>query len=165
MSKLIILMGAPGSGKSTWAKAHKGEYDTYVSRDDIRFSLVPEDEEYFSREDDVWKLFIYEIDMALFRGKTVWADATHLNVKSRLKLLYNLHQKPDEIEIVYVKTPIEEALARNENRRDTRSYVPRCAIRRMHDSIIEPEFHEGKFTYNKIYIVEPNKPIQIKEEM
>lgn len=166
MSKLIMMMGCPGVGKTTWAKAHKGEYDTYVSRDDIRFSIVSENEEYFSQEDTVWQVFIYQITMALSRGKTVWADATHLNKRSRLKFLHAVYKyiTPDEIEIVYVKAPISVALEQNEKRKGTRSYVPQSAIENMWYSIQEPEFREDKFRYNKIYIVEPNKPIQIKEE-
>jgi predicted kinase len=141
-----------------------GEFDTYVSRDEIRFSLVPEGEEYFSREDEVWKIFLYKISIALRNDKTVWADATHLNKKSRLKLLHNLHVEADEIEVVWIKTSLENALAQNELRSGTRTWVPCSAIERMFNALEEPEFHEGKFTYNKIYIIEPNKPIVIKEE-
>ena len=49
MGNLIMMMGCPGVGKSTFVKEHCPEHiDTYVSRDDIRFSIVREDEEYFS---------------------------------------------------------------------------------------------------------------------
>ena len=50
MGKLFILMGAPGSGKSTWVKNHMTLNDSYISRDDVRFSMVPEGDEYFSKE-------------------------------------------------------------------------------------------------------------------
>lgn len=164
MSKLIMMMGCPGAGKSTWAKEHVTIFDDYISRDEIRFALVSPNEEYFSKEDEVWKSFIRQIDMALKRGGTVWADATHLSMRSRLKLLNALKVKPDEIEIVYINAPLETALRQNEMREGTRAYVPPKSIENMWRAIQEPEFHEGQYTYKTIYIVEPNKPIEIKKE-
>ena len=63
MSKLIMMVGAPGSGKSTFAKTMAEEYKNMVivSRDEIRYSIVKEDEEYFSREDDVIAEYYYTI--------------------------------------------------------------------------------------------------------
>ena len=42
MSTLVLMMGLPGAGKSTWAKTSMGDNDIYISRDEIRFSLVDE---------------------------------------------------------------------------------------------------------------------------
>jgi predicted kinase len=128
---------------------------------------VKENEEYFSKEKEVFEVYVAEIECALRKGYTVWADATHLNLASRLKLLRALKIKPDVIDIMWVKTPLEVALERNEMRKGTRAYVPESAIRRMYGSIQEPNFYEGEFEYNTIYIKEPGVPIQIyhqKEE-
>ena len=165
MSKLIIMMGCPGSGKSTLAKNYMNPTtEKYVSRDDIRFSMVREDEEYFAKEKEVFNLFVAEIEAGLRKDMTVWADATHLNKKSRLKLLHALYVQPDEIEIMFVDTPLDEALKRNMNREGTRSFVPESAIIRMYNSIEMPEFHEGKFTYDVIYIKRPNQKLVVKME-
>lgn len=165
MSKLIIMCGIPGSGKSTWAKAHMSPvFDEYVSRDEIRFRLVTEGEPYFSREDDVFKIFCQRIDMGLRSGATVWADATHLNMKSRLKLLYNLKYKPTEIEIVWMNTDYETAIERNEKRAGTRSYVPPEVIKNMLYSMAPPEFKEDKFVYKTIYEITPNQEVVVRKE-
>ena len=51
--KMFVMCGEAGSGKSTWIQnnLHTFEgYTTVVSRDMIRFLLVHEGEDYFSRE-------------------------------------------------------------------------------------------------------------------
>ena len=79
MANLFIMMGAPGAGKSTFIKNLKGESGIPISRDNIRFSMVKEDEPYFSKEKEVYKEFIRLINEHLSRNRDVIADATHLN--------------------------------------------------------------------------------------
>ena len=51
---LYILSGCPASGKSTFGKKmSKITGIPIVSRDEIRFSLLKDDEDYFSHEEDV----------------------------------------------------------------------------------------------------------------
>ena len=50
MSRLIMMCGIPGSGKSTWIQNCKGFIGNdvvVVSRDAIRFSMLKEGEDYF----------------------------------------------------------------------------------------------------------------------
>lgn len=163
MNKLYMLMGPPGSGKTTWIHNHLDEHTVWVSRDDVRFSMVAEDEEYFSKEKEVFKEYVRRINNALENGYNVFADATHLNKASRNKLLTAINPELNiEIDVIWIKTPLEDCISQNDNRKGTRSFVPRSAIRRMYYQIEAPKFKEG---IKKIYIVEPNKPIEIKEEI
>ena len=52
---LFLLVGPPASGKSTFLAKMMPmlENARCISRDDIRFALVAEDEPYFCREDEV----------------------------------------------------------------------------------------------------------------
>jgi predicted kinase len=160
--KLFILMGTPGSGKSTWASQHMNkDTDIIISRDTVRFSMVAEDEEYFSKEKAVFKEFLAQINTALENGTNVFADATHLNKASRNKLLRGITVTPAETSVVWVKTPVSQCITQNSNREGTRAFVPLSVIRRMNNQIETPEFEEG---LDKIYIIEPNKPIIIKEK-
>ena len=84
-SKLYLMMGIPGSGKSTYLKTRFIERLRVISRDEIRFSMVKEDEEYFSKEKEVYAEFISQIKEALKFEAEVFADATHLNETSRAK--------------------------------------------------------------------------------
>lgn len=154
MAKLYVMVGCPGSGKSTWCQNYATPADRHVSRDDIRFALVEEDEEYFSREKEVFRSFAEQINFYLESGYNVFADATHLNKASRNKLLRAIPAKVDEIDAVYIKTPLWKALEQNEKRKGTRSYVPKSVIRRMNCQIEQPTFEEG---FSKIYIVEGEK--------
>lgn len=90
---LYMLCGIPASGKTTWAtnfiKEHRGEQNiSYISRDSIRFELVDPQEEYFSHEDEVFHIFSSTIAENLYTNFDVIADATHLNKKSRAKLIH-----------------------------------------------------------------------------
>lgn len=166
MSKLILMCGVPGSGKSTYAKAMMQEGDVYVSRDEIRFSMVEENEPYFSREDEVFETFISTIVMNLRDGKTVWADATHLNRKSRLKVLHEIEMylMPHEIQILFMKTPLEVCIERNENRKGTRAYVPQEVIHNMYRALSCPHYYEIPVGYSKIWVKEPNTAIYTLNE-
>ena len=138
MPILYILCGASGSGKSTWARNFMNDYVKsgkdiqYVSRDNIRMSIVKEEEDYFSHEKEVFKLFVYSIYDGLKNGWDTVADATHLNMFSRCKLIQALDMYIKEYEIVYVvfHTDVDTCLARNSNR-SGRANVPETVIRNM----------------------------------
>lgn len=160
MSNLWILCGIPGSGKSTWARTHMDKISDdvkYVSRDEIRFSIVKEDEEYFSKENEVFRKFIEEIKDGLINHKDTIADATHLNKASRNKLLRSLGSilKDCKVNTMVVNASLETALERNENRKDTRAYVPPNVIKRMKSQFECPSEEEG---FDKIIFYDETNP-------
>ena len=62
MGNLYLMCGIPGSGKSTYAKTNKDlKYCKYISRDDIRYSLLKDEDDYFSKEKQVFRTFIAQI--------------------------------------------------------------------------------------------------------
>lgn len=152
--KLYLMMGIPGAGKSTYLKTKVSEQPfKVISRDKIRFSIVKEDEEYFSHENEVYAEFIHQTKEALNEYSEVYIDATHLNEASRTKTLKALGEslKNVEVNIIYVRTPLEVAIAQNENRKGTRAYVPVEVIRRMNSQLTLPSKEEG---FEHIYIIE-----------
>jgi predicted kinase len=159
-TKLYLMCGIPGSGKSTYLKTRFIQPPVVVSRDEIRFKMVREDEEYFSHEKEVYNEFINQIVQELKFSQEVFVDATHLNEASRTRLLRSLggNLKDVEVNAIFVKTSLETALKQNENRKGTRAYVPETVIRRMASQITMPTKEEG---FEHIYVVENGKEKEI----
>ena len=97
--------------------------------------------------------FIEQINYFLSQDLDVYADATHLNQKSRAKVLRRLSVKPREISVIWIQTQLGECLERNEERKGSRAYVPPTQLRRMAHSLQRPDFDEGIDT---IYFLSPN---------
>lgn len=131
---LYISCGIPGSGKSTFLKKVAKKDESVISRDEIRFALLKEGEEYFSHEEEVFKQFVKIITDHINSGLNVYADATHLNYASRKKLtdaLLKAGCQPADVQAIYFDIPLNICLERNEKRAGTKAYVPRGVIRRM----------------------------------
>lgn len=159
MATLYIMCGIPGSGKSTWIKNHITSSEMLVSRDTIRFNMVKENEPYFSKEDEVWKEFIYRINHYLEMGYNVFADATHINTGARRKLLKEIKGNPT-LAAIHITTPISLCLKRNVLR-EGRECVPESAIKRMYSQFEEPSFEEG---FEIIYTVDAFGGIEIRRK-
>lgn len=161
--QLIIMCGAPGSGKSTWVERNFMSFSGYtkvVSRDQIRFSILKDDEDYFAHENEVYNKFIEEIKDGLENCNTTIADATHINVYSRTKLLRSLGKslKGIKVKAIAMKPSLNICLDRNE-KREGRSRVPRSQLRRMYYSFDMPSLDEGfdeiwKYIGNKLKVEE-----------
>ena len=112
MTVLYLMCGVPGCGKSTWINKNKIDSDVVVSRDVVRFSLVKENEDYFSKENLVFNTFIDQINEAIDnKVNTIYVDATHINETSRNKVLDRLHLS-DEVKVipVFIKEKLETCL-------------------------------------------------------
>lgn len=161
--QLIIMCGAAGSGKSTWVEKHFMSFLGYtkvVSRDQIRFSMLKDDEDYFAHENEVYNKFVEEIKDGLKYCDTTIADATHLNIASRTKLLRSLGKSLKGIKVVAVviRPSLQITLTQNEMR-EGRSLVPRGQVRRMYYQFTMPTLDEGfdeiwKYKENKLEIEE-----------
>ena len=158
---LFLMCGCPGSRKSSFlsmfCKLNKINYEEHVvSRDLIRFSMVSEDEEYFSKEKEVFQLFINQIKYQINFNNYCFADATHLNSNSRMKLINSIGKsflKDVNVVPLFVSVSEEVALYGNSLRKGTRAYVPEEAIIRMRHSFSDPA-HDN-YPYADIYNIYP----------
>jgi predicted kinase len=133
MTKLTILRGVSGSGKSTYAEAQAG-HPAIVSRDRIRMSLFGT--ENFIDEDLVTAVEDSAIAAALKAGRNVIVDDTNTRVKY-VKRLANIGYKAGAV--VDVKTfdvPLETAIRRNYVRgANGGRFVPEDVIKRQHNAL------------------------------
>jgi predicted kinase len=139
MNTLIIMVGIPGSGKTTYAKKLLELHPDwkYVSRDEVRYEYVTDQAHYFDHESEVYKEFCNRLSMHLINGDTVIADATHMTSKSRFKLIKNLSIKPDKIICVVMTTNFECCMARNAQRQGI-IRVPDDSMYRMKNTYKKP---------------------------
>ena len=157
MEQIIYLMcGIPASGKSTWAKTHTDA--AIISRDEVRKSLVGENVEntkYFSKEDEVFRIFVENINNAIDAGeKEIIIDATHTNPAGRKKVLskLNLHHNLN-LKIIVFPIDLKTALERN-SKRTGFAKVPPEAIVRMRSNFIMPDYDEFNYCINKIKTID-----------
>lgn len=130
MAELHVLVGVPGCGKSTWAATQKNK--VIVSRDEIRFSLLNADDSYFDKEKKVFKTYAETIKKELELGHSVIADATHIDSKSRAKLINAIGVIPN-VELIFdvFTTPLQTCIIRN---------GLRMGIRKVPTKVIEDMF-------------------------
>ena len=148
---LYILCGVPGCGKSTWVREKMKENVNpiepkwaYISRDEVRFSIIKEEDDYFSKEKQVFGEYVRRICESLkdtYVVNTI-ADATHLNKISRDKLINAIYRMYPELEfdivMVYFDIPVEVCIFRN-NKRSGRARVPENVIKNMYATLEFPK--------------------------
>ena len=160
---LWIMCGPPASGK-TWFAKHKlmnGPGWRYISRDEIRFSIIKDNEDYFFHENEVYTEFIKQIHSAL-EGEGIFnviADATHLNWSSRRKLinaLSSLGSGLNNITIIPVVIETDQMLMLKRNdERSGKSKVAHSVIRRMAMQFDDPK--HDPYDYTAIMYVDNGK--------
>lgn len=160
--RLFLLSGPAGCGKSTWIEYRLWQGGgAWISRDNIRFGMLKEGEDYFAHEDEVFDTFIHLIqnEIDIESATDIYVDATHLNKAARDKVLNRLNlDSLDEVNCVFFDIPSEVAIERNENRTGL-AHVPRSVIRRMALSHTMPEAEEN-FTHIIIIDKEGNETVK-----
>jgi predicted kinase len=114
-SRLFILAGVPGCGKSTWARLFFSPWQI-VSTDAISEEKWPGEEYDVARNEEVFDAFHNRIGALLNSGEDVVADATSLRWQSRLKLVDIADAHDAERHLIFFDNPAQ-AVARNAQRK------------------------------------------------
>ena len=142
MAKLIMLIGIPGSGKTTYSSDLSKEYNAIVvSTDKVRQTYVGIDEK------DVFPTVYKMCYEELNAGSNVILDATHITPKVRKRSFDALDTfgiSYDKV-AVYIDTPVEECVRRVEirNQDPTELFLPLDVIVSYGKNIVPPSSEEG----------------------
>ncbi|MFG2561548.1 polynucleotide kinase-phosphatase [Streptomyces sp. NPDC048496] len=124
---LVVLIGASGSGKSTFARKHFKP--TEIISSDFCRGLVADDENDQSASGDAFDVLHYIAGKRLAAGRLTVVDATNVQAESRRQLV-QLARTHDVLPIAIVlDLPEEVCQARNATRPD-RADMPRHVVQR-----------------------------------
>lgn len=136
MSRIIILQGLPGSGKSTYAREFvTGKKDwVIVNRDSLRNMRgdywVPEQEPLITQWED------FCVKAALEKGLNVIIDATNFNYKTLNRWFTICELYSIQPEIQFFDISVEECIERDSKREKP---VGKDVIMRMYNSYLNLE--------------------------
>ncbi|MET8503254.1 polynucleotide kinase-phosphatase [Streptomyces sp. NPDC004787] len=124
---LVVLVGATGSGKSTFARRHFKP--TEIVSSDFCRGLVADDENDQSASKDAFDVLHYIAGKRLAAGRLTVVDATNVQREARRQLV-QLAREHDVLPIAIVlDLPEEVCAARNAGRPD-RAHLPRHVVQR-----------------------------------
>ena len=135
--EFIMLVGIPGSGKTTYAKKLKESY-LHISSDSIRKELFG-NEDIQTDSNQVFYIMRERSVAALIKGQSVVYDATNISRKFRAETLSYLPQYVVK-KCVIVWADIASCINRNSQRE---RQVPETVIDRMLRSFQAPFYDEG----------------------
>lgn len=136
---LYIMCGPAGCGKSTFLKIFANKISkgcATVSRDEIRFRLLSDTDDYFAKEKEVFNTYAAVIANEL-KHCDVFADSTCCTKGSRKKLINAVkkHNKKFEVSIIYFFDDdidyITQKCINQNNLRSGRAKVPEDVIKNM----------------------------------
>lgn len=148
MANFYMMVGLPGSGKTTFAhNIEKGAL--VISSDSIRKELWGSEEKQGDN-----KIIFEELEKRiignLMADKSVVYDATNIKAKRRKAFLDKLHKVPNVNAVcMLMSVPYEDCLKRNSERGRV---VPEEIIKRMYMNFEIPQIREG---WNEINIIQP----------
>ena len=135
--RLIITVGLPGSGKSTYL-ASLGV--NAISSDEVR-RLIADDPRDQSMNARIFSTVRYLIRQRIAAGRPVtYVDATHLTRWERKPYAILAQRYGCRLEALFFDVPVEICIARNQARERV---VPEEAIRKMAQQMIPPSIEEG----------------------
>ncbi|MER5949053.1 polynucleotide kinase-phosphatase [Streptomyces sp. NPDC001904] len=147
---LVVLIGASGSGKSTFARAHFKP--TEVISSDFCRGLVADDENDQSASRDAFDVLHYIAGKRLEAGRLTVVDATNVQQDARRQLV-DLARKYDVLPIaVVLDVPEEVCAARNAERTD-RADIPRRVITRHTRELRRSLRHLEREGFRKVHVL------------
>ncbi|GAQ61780.1 polynucleotide kinase-phosphatase [Streptomyces scabiei] len=147
---LVVLVGASGSGKSTFARRHFKP--TEIISSDFCRGLVSDDENDQSATKDAFDLLHYIAGKRLAAGRRTVVDATSVQQESR-KQLIELARRHDVLPIAIVLDVPEEVCAERNAARTDRADMPRRVIQRHTRELRRSLRHLEREGFRKVHVL------------
>ncbi|MEU5126332.1 polynucleotide kinase-phosphatase [Streptomyces mobaraensis] len=157
---LVVLVGATGSGKSTFAARHFAPTET-LSSDTCR-GLVSDDTNDQAATPDAFDVLHYIAGKRLAAGRLTVVDATNVQPEAR-KHLVRLAREHDVLPVAIVlDVPEEVCAARNATRPD-RAALPRRVIQRHQRELRRSLRHLEREGFRKVHVLRGAEQVETAE--
>jgi protein phosphatase len=132
---LVVLVGASGAGKSTFARRHFRP--TEVLSSDVCRGWVSDDQSSMEATDDAFEVLHLIARKRLAAGKLTVVDATNVQAESREPLLALAWELQVPAVAIVLDLPAEVCRERNRTRGDRSigAQVVRTQLQQLHDSL------------------------------
>ncbi|MFJ2723338.1 polynucleotide kinase-phosphatase [Streptomyces collinus] len=154
---LVVLVGASGSGKSTFARKHFKP--TEVISSDFCRGLVADDENDQSASGDAFDVLHYIAGKRLAAGRRTVVDATSVQQDSRRQLV-ELAKKYDVLPIAIVLDVPEEVCAERNAARTDRADMPRRVIQRHIRELRRSLRHLEREGFRKVHVLRGTEEVE-----
>ena len=152
MAKLILMVGLPGSGKTTFANTMFDKDIIVLSSDGIRKELYGSESDQ-NHNDIVFKTLYDRAIDGLLNNKTIVIDSTNSIKENRKRALSNFSNMNISRTAIVINTDIETCLKQNSKRKRV---VEESVIKEFADAFSFPTKDEG-FDEIIIYTNKNNK--------
>ncbi|MFE9833797.1 polynucleotide kinase-phosphatase [Streptomyces sp. NPDC005551] len=157
---LVVLIGASGSGKSTFARRHFKP--TEVISSDFCRGLVADDENDQSASRDAFDVLHYIAGKRLASGRRTVVDATNVQQESRRQLI-DLAKEHDVLPIAIVLDVPEDVCAERNAARTDRADMPRRVIQRHTRELRRSLRHLEREGFRKVHVLRGVEEIESAE--
>ncbi|MFI0908964.1 polynucleotide kinase-phosphatase [Streptomyces abikoensis] len=147
---LVVLVGATGSGKSTFAARHFKP--TEVISSDFCRGLVSDDENDQSASKDAFEVLHYIVGKRLAAGRLTVVDATNVQPETR-KELVALAREHDVLPVAIVLDIPEDVCAARNAARPDRAALPRRVIQRHQRELRRSLRHLEREGFRKVHVL------------
>ena len=152
MKQIVLILGIPGSGKTTLAQRLIGKGHVVLNADSIREELFG-DATIQTGSEQVFEIFFSRLDEHLAAERNIVIDNTNTNPRHREQIINRARAAGyEDIQLWVLDVQLEICLERNRQRNRN---VPEDIVTKMHGTLNgpgRPKKHEGR-----IVIVRPGK--------
>ena len=147
MSKLYLMTGVSGSGKTTFAKEFARKNNLRCLNIDNFYYATFGDENIHKHEFDVWMMFYRAIEIASRDNTDIIIDTNSPTISNRDEIYNWFGHMFSENYMIYIYAPIQLCLKNNTSRR---RIIPKNELIKMYNDYEVPHPDEAR-KWNKIY--------------